>query len=259
MKNVAIITGASSGIGKEFARIHAKKGDLIIIARREDRLIKLKEELESLHNITVMPIVKNLTKPSSPKEVFDMVKNFDIRYLINNAGFGGQGKFHERNWDEDLAMIQLNIIALTELTRLFLPIFVKKDSGRILNVSSIASLMPGPLQAVYYATKAYISSFSNALSEELHDTAVSVTTLLPGATETEFASVSGTEKTALFNKAFSAHHVAKAGYNAMMNGKLNTIVGVTPIQRVSLLMLPLVPPKKILKQVYKMQKIKNLK
>ena len=257
-KRVALITGASSGIGKEFAHIHAEQGgDLIIVARRADKLEELKTELEHKHSINVMVIPKDLTLPDAATEIYEEVKQAGITvdYLINNAGFGGHGKFHERDWEQDLAMINLNIVALTALTRLFLPDFVKQNSGKILNVSSTASLMPGPLQAVYYATKAYVTSFSNAVAEELHDTEVSVTALLPGATESEFASTSGMDKTRLFDKTVSARSVAKDGYNAMLAGKLNVISGLTFPQRMMMAILPLAPKKMQLSQVRQMQEV----
>ncbi|WP_462280598.1 SDR family NAD(P)-dependent oxidoreductase [Salinivirga cyanobacteriivorans] len=259
MKKVALITGASSGIGKELAIIHAEKGgDLVLVARSRDKLETLKNELEQKYNVQVMLIVKDLTKQEAPKEVFTEVKNakIDIDYLINNAGFGGIGKFHERDWEKDLSMINLNITALTALTRFFLPDFVNRNSGKILNVSSTASLMPGPLQAVYYASKAYVTYFSNAIAQELHDTNVTVTTLMPGATETEFGAVSGMDKTVLFDKTANARKVAEDGYKGMMKGKLDVITGLTGSQKVMMSMLPLMPKKALLKQVYSMQQEK---
>ncbi len=168
MNNIALITGASTGIGKDLAHIHAENGgDLIVVARSKDKLLALKKEIENKHGNQVMIINKDLSLASSPREVYDEVKaaGLEINYLINNAGFGGLGKFHERAWEADKQMINLNITALTALTRFFLPDFVKRDSGKILNVSSTASYMPGPLQAVYYATKAYVTFFSNAIAE----------------------------------------------------------------------------------------------
>ncbi|NME69931.1 SDR family NAD(P)-dependent oxidoreductase [Flammeovirga aprica] len=256
MKNVALITGASSGIGKEFAKIHAQKGgDLVIIARSLDKLKELKTELEGSYGISVEVIAKDLTKIETAQEIYDEVKskNIPVEYLINNAGFGGVGKFHEREWEKDLAMINLNITALTALTRFFLPDMVKRNSGRVLNVSSTASLIPGPLQAVYYATKAYVTFFSNAIAEELHDTNVTVTALLPGATATEFGRVSGMDKTSLFDKTASAYKVALDGYNGMMKGKLDVISGLTTSQKIMTAFAPLTPKKIILKQVRQMQ------
>jgi short-subunit dehydrogenase len=258
-KKVALVTGASSGIGQELARIHAEQGGgLVIVARREDKLNTLKAELENKHGVMVMVIVKDLTLPGAPSEIYEEVRQagVEVNYLINNAGFGGRGKFHERAWEQDLAMINLNIIALTALTRFFLPDFVKRDEGRILNVSSTASLVAGPLQAVYYATKAYVTSFSNAIAEELHDTNVTVTALLPGPTETEFAGASGMDKTGLFGKMFGARGVAKDGYNAMLAGKLNIITGVTFTQRIILAAIPMTPKKMVLRQVRRMQEVK---
>ena len=259
MTTVALITGASSGIGREVASIHAERGgDLVIVARNVEKLSAVKDELESKHSIRVTVIAKDLSLPDSAQQIYGEVMGagMEVDYLINNAGFGGQGEFHERVWAEDLAMIQLNVVTLTALCRLFLPDFVKRDSGRILNVSSTASLLPGPLQAVYYATKAYVTSFSNALAEELHGTNVTVTALLPCATETEFARTSGMDKTELFQEAASARSVAIDGYNAMLAGKLNVISGVTLIQRMTLAMVPFVPKKILLRQVRKLQEVK---
>lgn len=257
---IALITGASTGIGKEFAYIHAQRGgDLIIVARRKNILENLKKDIESKYDVNVMVIEKDLSNLIAPKEIYNEVKKAGIKvdYLINNAGFGGRGKFHERDWEHDLAMINLNVTALTALTRLFLNDFVKRNEGRILNVSSTASLMPGPLQAVYFATKAYVTNFSNAIAEELRDTNVSVTNLMPGATESEFAKVSGMEKTTLFNKAFSAKGVAEDGYSAMLKGKLDIITGVSGSQKMMMSMIPLMPKKMMLKQVRQMQEVKN--
>ncbi len=156
----------------------------------------------------------------------------------------------------DLQMIQVNIVTLTTLTRLFLPDFVKRNSGKILNVSSTAALIPGPLQAVYYATKAYVLSFSNAIAQELKDTNITVTALLPGATETEFAKTSDMSKTAVFKKTANPYEVAKEGYDAMIKGKLDVVAGLTSSQKVTMSMLKFMPKKLMLKQVYQMQQEK---
>jgi uncharacterized protein len=150
-------------------------------------------------------------------------------------------------------MINLNILALTTLTRLFLPDFVKRGSGKVLNVSSTASLMPGPLQAVYYATKAYVTFFSNAIAEELCGTNVTVTNLMPGATETEFGQISGMDKTRLFEKTASSRKVAKDGYKGMLKGKMDVISGFPFVLKVMLKMVPFVPKKMLLKTVRKLQ------
>jgi short-subunit dehydrogenase len=259
MKNTALITGASSGIGKELAHIHAEKGgDLVLVARSKGKLEDLKKELETQHKVQVIIIVKDLTQTEAAQEIYKALKgaNIAIDYLINNAGFGGIGKFHEREWEQDLAMINLNVVALTALTRLFLPDLVAQNSGKILNVSSTASLMPGPLQAVYYATKAYVTSFSNAIAEELSETNVTVTNLMPGATETGFGKISGMDKTVLFDKTASARGVAEDGYNGMINGKLDVISGLTTGQKVMFAALPFMPKKTVLRLIKKMQESK---
>lgn len=255
-----LVTGASSGIGEELARIHAERGgDLVIVARSKDRLNALKTEFEKQHSVKVAVFAVDLTKPDAPAKLYKKVRDagIEIDYLANNAGFGGQGKFHERDWEQDLAMINLNIVALTALSRLFLPDFIACNSGRILNVSSTASLLPGPLQAVYFATKAYVTSFSNALVGELGDTNVTVTALLPGATETGFAKTAGLENTDLFAKAFTARSVAEDGYQAMLDGKMDIISGLTFSQKMMMRSLPFTPKKILLGQVRKMQEIRG--
>lgn len=258
MKNVALITGASSGIGKELAKIHASKGgDLVLVARNEDSLISLKNDLESKFSVKVINIIIDLSVIGAAKEVYEKVKalDIDIEYLFNNAGFGLLGKFNELSWERQSQMINLNIIAVTELTYLFLSDMKKRNSGKILNISSIASLLPGPLQAVYYATKAYVTSWGNALSEELYDTNITVTNLLPGATETNFGVTSGVDKTKLLDKAVSALSVAQDGYNAMIKGDLDKISGVGCFQNIIIKIIPFVPKKIFLKYVRKIQEI----
>lgn len=259
MKNVALITGASTGIGRELAHIHAERGgDLVIVARSQDRLDSLKSELEKKHRIQVLVIAKDLSVQGAATELYQELKqrSIELEFLINNAGFGGRGKFHERDWEQDRQMINLNVMALTELTRMFLPEFVKKDRGRILNVSSTASFMPGPLQAVYFATKAFVTFFSNAIAEELHDTNVTVTNLMPGATETEFARVSGMDETGLFEKTVSARSVAEDGYQGVLAGKIDVVSGLSFSQRMMMSMIPITPKKTLLKQIRQMQEVK---
>jgi short-subunit dehydrogenase len=175
--------------------------------------------------------------------------------LINNAGFGGRGKFHERDWETDLAMIKLNVIALTAFTRHFLPDFVERNEGKIMNTSSTAALMPGPLQAVYYASKAYVTSFSNAIAEELSDTNVTVTAFMPGVVDTEFAETSGMEKTRLYASTFSARKVAEEGYDAMLAGKLDVFAGVTLVQRLMVFLFCFMPKRVQLRLVRRMQEV----
>ena len=255
----ALITGASTGIGKELAVIHAKKGgNLIIIARNENKLNQLKNELEKKHNVKVVVIAKDLSGLNAPQEIYNEVKQqgIEIDYLINNAGFGALGKFHELDLTRQISMINLNITALTALTHLFLPDFVKRNSGKILNTSSTASFMPGPLQAVYFATKAYVTFFSNALSEELHDTKITVTNLMPGATESEFGATSGMDKTEMFKQTATAYSVAIDGYNGMLNGKIDVVSGLKTMEKIMMAAIPFMPKKMVLKQIRQMQEIK---
>lgn len=259
MNNTALITGASSGIGKELAIIHAKNGgDLVLVARREDKLNELKQELEEQYKVAITIIAKDLSDLNTPNQIYDEIKKLgiEIEYLFNNAGFGALGKFHEIDLNRQISMINLNVTSLTALTHLFLPDFIKRNSGKILNTSSTASFMPGPLQAVYFATKAYVTFFSNALSEELSDTKITVTNLMPGATESEFGATSGMDKTEMFKKLVTAHSVALDGYNGMVNGKMDVISGLTMSQKVMMAAIPFMPKKMVLKQVRQMQEVK---
>ncbi len=258
MKKVALITGASSGIGKDLAIIHAKNaGDLVLVARRVDKLNELKKELEEQYSVEVTVFEKDLSKIAAATELYDLVKSegIEVDYLINNAGFGLLGKFHELTWQRQSEMISLNITALTELSYLFLADFVERNSGKILNTSSSAGLLPGPLQAVYFASKAYVNSFGNALAGELHDTNITVTTLMPGATETEFSATSGTDKTKMFDNAVTSLSVAQDGYDAMMKGKLDVISGLNFAHKMMIKMIPFTPKKMLLKNVREIQEL----
>ncbi len=258
MNNVALITGASSGIGKSLAMYHASKGgDSIIVSRKLDDLHIVKKEIEKKYGTIVMCIAKDLSLAASPKELYDEIQrqNIEITYLMNNAGFGGQGYFYERAIEKELAMIQVNITTLTELTRLFLPDFIKRGYGKILQTSSTASFMPGPLQAVYYATKAYVTSFSNAIACEVEHTPITVTALLPGATESKFGATSGMSNTKLFKKTVSPDIVAKDGYEAMLKGKLNVISGVPLMLRISIALTKILPKMFVLRTIKKQQSV----
>lgn len=257
MAKTALITGASSGIGKELACIHAEKGgDLILVARRADKLAELKTTLEQKQGVTVTTITQDLSEPTAPLALFEQVQaaGIQVDYLINNAGFGLRGTFHELDWARQQQMINLNMVALTELMYLFLPEMLARNSGKILNTSSTAAFLPGPLQAVYYATKAYVTYLGNAIAEELHNTDVTVTTLMPGATESEFAKTSGMDKTDLFNKTATARSVAEDGYNGMMQGDLDVVSGLPFGMETALRFAPFMK-KTMLKQIYKAQKV----
>ena len=228
-KKTALVTGASSGIGAELARIHAAAGgDLVLVARRQDRLEALKAELEEAHHITTHVIVKDLSEPDAPQQVYDEIKarNIRIDYLINNAGFGYRGLFHEQDWTRNAAMIQVNVIALAALTRLFVPDMIARRRGRILNVASLAGFVAGPLHATYFATKAFVLSFSESIANELQGTGVTVTALCPGPTRTEFVGYAGMEGVPGFARVASARRVAQSGYDAMLKGKTLVVPGL---------------------------------
>lgn len=259
MKKTALITGAAGGIGKEFSRLHASQGGSIVaVDMNTEGMELLKDELELKYGTNVYIITKNLTDVNAPKEIYDELKqqNIQVDYLINNAGFGGVGNFHERPWEKDLAMMQVDVIALTGLMKFFLPDFIKRDEGKILNVSSTVSLIPGPGQAVYFASKAFVTSLTRSVYGELQDTNVTITALLPGPTETGFGAHSGMEKTAIYDKTASPAEVAKDGYEAMLDGELEIISGVSGLQKLEFKLVPFVPKKKLIDRIRKGQQIK---
>lgn len=224
-----LITGASSGIGYELAKLFARDhNNLILIARSADKLAQIATELQA-HGVTVKTIALDLAQPPAPKFLFDQLQRegIPVDILVNNAGFGVYGEFVHMPEAEILGQVDLNITALTELTRLFLPAMVQRRSGRIMNVASTAGFQPGPLMAVYYATKAYVISFSEAIANELRHSGVTVTCFCPGATHTGFAQRAGTEKSRLFKQlgAMSAEKVALDGYRAVMEGRTLAISG----------------------------------
>jgi hypothetical protein len=230
MKNTALITGASNGIGLELAKIHASKGgDLVLVARNKAKLDELKVALENQFKVSVYTIGKDLSAINSAQEVYEETskQNILIDYLINNAGFGDFGMFSETNWDKELQMINLNITTLTLFTKLYLQDMVKRGSGKILNVASTASFQPGPTMAVYCATKAYVLSFTEAVSNEVSDKGITITALCPGATETGFQAAGAMEESNLFKgkKLPSAKNVAEYGYASMIKGKTVAIHG----------------------------------
>lgn len=216
MKNTALITGAYGGLGTCFANIHAKEGgDLVLVGRSQEKLDGQENEIREKYGVSVQTIAMDLSRGDAAQIIYDTCKEkaWSIDVLINNAGFGGQGDFTtERTMEQDLSMIVVNIETPTRLCKLFLPDMVKRGSGRVLNVSSTAATMPGPLQAVYYATKAYITSWSNALWRELKGTGVTVTALMPGAMATGFANAGGLSDTKLFANAAEPFAVALDGY-----------------------------------------------
>ena len=225
MTNLALITGASSGIGREFARIHAQRaGDMIIVARRKDELDALKAELETAHGVSVQVIAADLTDAAAVQDLCDSLRGQPIEVLINNAGFGGQGSHVDRDLGKELSMIDLNVKALVTLCHDIGGQMAKRGAGQILNVGSTAGMMPGPMQNVYFATKAFVRSYSLALAEELRASGVTVTVLAPGYVETEFADTADLRGTALVKGGGKTpHSVAAFGYDSMVAGKLHVI------------------------------------
>ena len=230
MNKIALVTGGSGGIGYELAKYAAKDGyDLLLVARSVDKLKQIAQDFSDSFQIEVHVIQQDLSLQGAAEKVYAEASAIDgnIEILINNAGFASFGPFTETELEPELAMMQLNMIALTHLTKLFLPNMVERGSGKIMNVASTAAFQPGPLMAVYYATKAYVLSFSEAIAEELDETGISVTALCPGPTETGFQSRADMEDSKLVSgrDIMSAEKVAETGYRAMMSGKRVVIPG----------------------------------
>ncbi len=231
MSETALITGASAGIGSELARRFAiDRVNLVLVARRRERLEELAGELNKAHGVTVDIMDMDLTDARGRKELFTRVKEkgITIDYLVNNAGFGDSGPFLESDWDKQQRMIELNITALSHLTRLFLPDMVQRGRGGLLNVASTAGFLPGPYMSVYYATKAYVLSFTEALSRELKGSGVRVSALCPGPVITEFQQQANIKNARLFSgpMVLSAERVARIGYDGLMRGKTVNIAGL---------------------------------
>jgi short-subunit dehydrogenase len=231
MKNTALITGASNGIGLELAKIHASKGgDLVLVARNKKKLDELKTELESKYKVVVYTIGKDLSLNTAVQEVFNetIQQNIQIDYLINNAGIGLFGMFYETDWNKEAEMINLNVTALTHLTKLYLTDMVKRKSGKILNVASTAAFQPGPTMAIYYASKAFVLSFSEAINNEVSSKGITVTALCPGPTLSGFFEAAAMTDSFLVKgiKSATSADVAKYGYASMMKGKTVAIHGL---------------------------------
>ncbi len=225
----AVVTGATTGIGYELARLLAADGhDLTIVARSTQALERVAGELAERHGVAVSPISMDLSLPGAPSELFASLSGRPIEVLVNNAGFGTYGPFAEADLEATLGMIRLNVEALTHLTRLVLPGMIEEGRGRILNVASTAAFQAGPLMAVYYATKAYVLHFTEALAEELRDAQVTVTVLCPGPTSTAFQERADMEDSGLMRYlgVMDAETVAEAGYRGMRRGRRIVIPGL---------------------------------
>ena len=224
-----MITGASSGIGLELAHLFARDGyRLVLVARSRGTLRELGDELQSRYSISVRISPKDLAHPASPVELYQELQEagFVLDVLVNNAGFGGRGAFMETDWYNEAEMIQVNITALMHLTKLFLP-QIRAREGKVMNVASVAAFLPGPFMSVYYASKAFVLSFSEALAEELSGTGTTVTCLCPGPVVTGFQKRAGTAGTSLDRGPLmmDVREVARAGYEGMKQGKRLVIPG----------------------------------
>lgn len=260
MTKTALITGATGGLGRQFAKIHATNhGDLVLIARNPQKLSELENELTTQYHVNVKTIAVDFTNLNAAQAIFDAVQqaNIKIDYLINNAGLGGQGAFIDRTIQQDMPLASVNMIVPTQLMKLFIPQMIKNGGGRILNVSSTAAVAPGPLQAEYYATKAYLTSLSNALWYELKDKNITVTTLMPGVVNTGFAKAAGLTDTKMFAHGMDPHHVAMDGYQGMLHGKLNVFSGLPGWQKPFVHLMPMMPKKPLMGFIASEQKVEK--
>ncbi len=215
----ALITGASSGIGLELARLFAKGGyNLVLVARNRPKLENLARELQVDYRVQVTVMLHDLCDPTTPRSIADMLdsQSVEIDVLVNNAGAQVYGQFMEANLQDQLALIQVNASVLVQLTHLLLPGMIRRGRGYILNLGSTGSFAPGPLNSVYCATKAFVLSFSQAIGAELAGTGVSVTTLCPGPTDTAFITRHGMQDVRIFRHAMAPARVAEIGYRAML-------------------------------------------
>jgi hypothetical protein len=229
-KGFTLVTGASTGIGREIALIAARRGrDLVLVARSEDKLSELARALRDDHRARVEVVALDLSEPQAADSLVRETqrRGVEVEDLVNNAGFGSLGRFPETSLDLQLEMLRLNVLALTHLTHLLLPPMLARRRGRILNVASTAGLQPGPFMAVYYASKAYVLSFTEAIAEELRGTGVTATALLPGPTRTEFQSRAHMAGSRLVRLGMAdARSVAEAGYRGMEAGRAVVIPGL---------------------------------
>lgn len=232
MKKTALITGASSGIGKSLAFEFAKNNfNLIVVAEKEEELAQTAKEIKSEYLVEVYEIPIDLTKEEAPQRIYDQVRTegLQIDVLVNDAGVGQKEKFHETEVDKDITIIRLNIEALVRLTKLFVRDMVTRGDGKILNLGSVAGFQPGPMLAVYHASKAFVVSFSEAISKELEGTGVTVTALCPGPTDTNFFNRADMENARILEAGtvMEPDKVAKIGFEALMEGERVIIPGMS--------------------------------
>lgn len=224
-----LITGATSGIGYELMKLFARdRNNLVLVARDEENLKMIKAFYSQKYGIDIVTIARDLAEAEAPREIFDELqeRGIEVENLVNNAGVGTYGKFHETDIEASLNLIDLNIRSLTYLTRLFLPDMVQKRRGRILNLGSAASFTPGPYMATYYASKAYVMYFSEALHWELRKKGITVTTMNPHSTDTDFPNKAQASSSSITrHNQMQAKHVAERGYEALMAGRRLVVIG----------------------------------
>lgn len=225
--NYTLITGASSGIGKELAWLFAKDGhNLILVSRQEDKLQYLANELKEKYTIETLIIPLDIGNTDAAKEIYRIVneRSCTLDYLVNNAGYLVKGDFNETPWEKEQSLIQMQCLVYTELTKFFLPVMLKQNKGGILNIGSTGSFVPGPHSAVYCAAKSFVLSFSEALAEEVKGSGVVVTALCPGGTDTAFHGTDRNKRPSYLSL-MDASKVARIGYKALMKGKRVVIPG----------------------------------
>lgn len=255
----ALITGATGGLGKEFAKIFAKENyNLILIARNEEKLNNLKSELEASYPVTVTVFANDLSKEGAADEIFEFTQSagLEVNVLVNNAGFGDFGEYSQCDWEKQREMVQVNVLALMRLTRLYVPAMKSAKSGKILNVASVASFQPGPLMSVYYASKAFVLSFSEALYTELKKSGVTVTALCPGPVRTGFEDAANLSNSGLFKnlKVATPYKVALFGYKKMKKGRAVAIQGAR--NRFLIFVSRFSPRSLVRRVVYKIMKVR---
>jgi short-subunit dehydrogenase len=260
IRKYALITGATSGIGYELARLFAKdKYNLVIVARNEAELAEKAIEFTGENDIEVVTMVKDLSEPNAPFELYDEIKakGIQVDVLVNNAAQGQYGKFVETDIQRELEMIRLNIVGYLVLTKMFLKEMVSRNDGKILQVASIGGKLPGPMQSVYHATKAFIVSHTDAVVNELKDTGVTITALLPGPTDTDFFNKADMEDTKMVQEGSLSDpaKVAKDGYDALMNGDASVISGLK--NKIQVGMANILPDNVAAKQVEKQMEPSN--
>lgn len=259
MKPTALITGASVGIGYELAREFARGGyDLVLVARNEPKLRDVAQEMQQL-GATAQVLVADLSQPTAPQTLFDaLAGKSTIDVLVNNAGFGAIGRFDQIDLPRQLEMIQVNVTALVHLTHLFLPGMIQRGRGGILNVASTAAFLPGPWMAIYYATKAFVLSFTEALAQETRKTGVKVTALCPGPTHSEFRTRAKMETSGVFTTSAlpvaSAQSVARVGFRGFLRGKRIVIPGI--MNKIGVQGIRLTPRRLVVKVTEKINRAK---